>query len=60
VVIHELALRYIATAARTGSSLLNGTAFPNTIPYLFDEPAVRHAAASLTALTLSAQSQPGH
>jgi broad specificity phosphatase PhoE len=59
VVIHELALRYIA-AARTGSSPLNGTAFPNAVPYLFDEPAVRHAAASLTALTLSAQSQPGH
>ena len=60
VVIHELALRYITAAARTGSSPLKGTAFPNAVPYLFDEPAVRHAAASLTALTWSARSQSGH
>jgi broad specificity phosphatase PhoE len=56
VVIHELALRYITAAARTGSSPWNRTAFPNAVPYLFDEPAVRHAAGSLTALTVSAQS----
>ena len=60
VVIHELALRYITAAARTGSSPLKGTAFPNAVPYLFDELAVRHAAASLTALTWSARSQSGH
>jgi broad specificity phosphatase PhoE len=59
VVIHELALRYIAAAAADPSPF-NGTPFPNAVPYLFDEPAVRRAAASLTALTLPAQSQPGH
>jgi broad specificity phosphatase PhoE len=59
VVIHELALRYIAAAAADPSSF-NGMPFPNAVPYLFDEPAVRRAAASLTALTLPAQSQPGH
>ena len=29
VVIHEIALRYIAAAAATGHSPLNDTAFPN-------------------------------
>jgi broad specificity phosphatase PhoE len=55
VVIHEIALRYIAAAAATGSSDLNDTVFPNAAPYLFDEPAVRRAAASLVALTLTAK-----
>jgi broad specificity phosphatase PhoE len=55
VVIHEIALRYIAAAAATGPSDLNDTAFPNAAPYLFDEPAVRRAAASLAALTLTAK-----
>ena len=55
VVIHEIALRYIAAAAATGPSELNDTAFPNAAPYLFDEPAVRRAAASLAALTLTAK-----
>jgi broad specificity phosphatase PhoE len=50
VVIHDLALRYIAAAA-TSSSPSNGTAFPNAVPYLFDQPAARRAAASLAALT---------
>jgi broad specificity phosphatase PhoE len=59
VVIHELALRYIAATAADRSPF-KGTPFPNAVPYLFDEPAVRRAAASLTALTLAAQSQPGH
>jgi broad specificity phosphatase PhoE len=54
VVIHEIALRYIAAAA-TGPAPLNDTAVPNAAPYLFDEPAVRRAAASLTALTPTAQ-----
>jgi broad specificity phosphatase PhoE len=57
VVIHDLALRYIAAAAATSSSPSNGTAFPNAVPYLFDQPAARRAAASLAALTSSAQSQ---
>jgi broad specificity phosphatase PhoE len=53
VVIHDLALRYIAAAA-TSSSPSNGTAFLNAVPYLFDEPAARRAAASLAASTPSA------
>jgi len=56
VVIHDLALRYIVAAA-TSSLPSNGTAFPNAVPYLFDQPAARRAAASLAALTSSAQSQ---
>jgi broad specificity phosphatase PhoE len=55
VVIHEIALRYIAAAAATGPSPLNGTAFPNAAPYLFDEPAIRRAVVSLAALTLTAK-----
>jgi len=51
VVMHDLALRYITAAAATSSSPLNGTAFPNAVPYLFDEPAARRAATSLAALT---------
>jgi broad specificity phosphatase PhoE len=54
VVIHEIALRNIAAAAATGSSPFNDSAFPNAAPYLFDEPAVRRAAASLEALTAPA------
>jgi broad specificity phosphatase PhoE len=64
VVIHEIALRYIAAAAATGPSELNDTVFPNAAPYLFDEPAVRSAAASLAALTLTTKpattADPGH
>ena len=61
VVIHEIALRYIAAAAATGPSDLNDTALPNAAPYLFDEPAVRRAMASLAALTLTArQTGQGH
>jgi hypothetical protein len=60
VVIHDLALRYIAAAAATSSSPSNGTAYPNAVPYLFDQPAARRAAASLPALTSSAQSQSDH
>ena len=54
VVIHELALRYIAAAA-ADLSPFNGTPFPNAVPYLFDEPAVRRAATSLAAPTLTAK-----
>jgi phosphohistidine phosphatase SixA len=57
VVIHDLALRYIAAAAATSPSPSNGTAFPNAVPYLFDQPAARRAAASLPVLTSSAQSE---
>jgi broad specificity phosphatase PhoE len=64
VVIHEIALRYIAAAAAAGPSDLDDTAFPNAAPYLFDEPAVRRAAASLAALTLTAKpvttAKPSH
>jgi broad specificity phosphatase PhoE len=59
VVIHELALRYIATAAADPLPF-NGTPFPNAVPYLFDEPAARRAATNLAALTSSAQSLSGH
>jgi broad specificity phosphatase PhoE len=59
VVIHELALRYIAVAAADPSPV-NGPPFPNAVPYLFDEPAARRAATNLAALTLSAQPQSGH
>lgn len=52
VVIHEIALRYIAAAA---PSPLTDTAFPHAAPYLFDEAAVRRAAASLAALRLTAK-----
>jgi broad specificity phosphatase PhoE len=55
VVIHEIALRYIAAAAASGPSDLTDTAFPNAAPYLFDEPAVLRAAASLAAPTLTAK-----
>jgi broad specificity phosphatase PhoE len=59
VVVHELAVRYITAVAATGSPPLNGTAVPNAVPYLFDEPAVRRAAAGLGALTWPAQPTPG-
>ena len=55
VVIHEIALRYIAAGAATGPSRFNDTAVPNAAPYLFDEPAVRHATDSLAAPTLTAK-----
>jgi broad specificity phosphatase PhoE len=58
VVIHEIALRYIAAAAATGPSPLTGTAVPNAAPYLFDEAAVRRAAAGLAALTVTARPAP--
>jgi broad specificity phosphatase PhoE len=54
VVVHELALRYLTTAAQTGSSPVTDTAVRNAVPYLFDERAARRAAARLDALTLSA------
>jgi len=59
VIVHELALRYITAAGAGGSSPTPGTAIPNSVPYLFDQHAVRRAAASLDALALSARLQPG-
>jgi hypothetical protein len=59
VIMHELALRYITAAGAGGSPPAPGTAIPNSVPYLFDQHAVRRAAASLDALALSAQLQPG-
>jgi len=47
VVTHELALRHIAAAAAPGSLPGPGTDFPNAVPYLFDEHAIRRAAAGL-------------
>ncbi len=58
-VIHELGLRYIVPAAADASHWPD-MAFANAIPFLFDEYAVRRAAASLDAMALSAQLQPGH
>jgi Histidine phosphatase superfamily (branch 1) len=56
VVIHELALRYIAMTAATGSSPFDGMPLPNAVPYLFAEPTIRRAATNLAALISSAQS----
>ncbi len=47
VVTHELALRHVAGAAAPGRPPGPGTDFPNAVPYLFDEHAVRRAAAGL-------------
>lgn len=47
VVTHELALRHIAVAAAGGPEPWLDTDFANAVPYLFDESAVRRAAASL-------------
>jgi probable phosphoglycerate mutase len=55
VVIHEIALRYITAAAATGPAPRGEGVVPNAAPYLFDEPAVRRAATSLAALTLTAK-----
>jgi broad specificity phosphatase PhoE len=62
IVLHELALRYITTAAATGSPPPPGTAPKNAVPYLFDRRAVRRAADSLDALILSVSdlSEPRH
>jgi broad specificity phosphatase PhoE len=52
VVVHEIALRSIAAAAATVPLDRNDIAIPNAAPYLFDEPAIRRAAASLASLLL--------
>ena len=59
VVLHELALRHIATAAAAKAPGFADAAFANAVPYLFDEPAVRRAELSLDT-AVPAQSQSGH
>jgi broad specificity phosphatase PhoE len=59
VVIHEIALRYIAAAAATSPSPLNDTTVPNAAPYLFDEPAVRRAEASLAVRSIPQETARG-
>ena len=55
VVCHEIPIRYALNAA-AGSRDLDGPAhaIPNATPYLFDEPALRRAAAHIDQL-LSAE-----
>jgi broad specificity phosphatase PhoE len=60
IIVHELALRYIAAAATNGAPPEPGAAFPNTVLYLFDQRAAQRAAASLDALALSEKPQTGH
>lgn len=47
VVTHDLALHHIAAAAAPSRPPGPGADFPNAVPYLFDEHAVRRAAAGL-------------
>jgi hypothetical protein len=47
LVVHEFALRQIAEAATTPSSLSSIVAIANGLRYLFDERAIERAAASL-------------
>jgi hypothetical protein len=46
---HEYALRHTAAAAAPDSWLWPDAGFANAVPYLFDDDAVRRAAASLAA-----------
>jgi broad specificity phosphatase PhoE len=59
IVLHELALRHIATPAAPGTAPLPGTEFANAVPYLFGERAVRRAADALQSLTLPVGPEPG-
>ena len=59
VVLHELGLRQIAMAAALRLSRFPGTEFPNAVPYLFDERAVRRAADALETRTTFAGPGPG-
>ncbi len=58
VVTHELALRHIARAANPGSPPSGDAALGNAVPYLFDNDALRHAAAILAAPERYAQPVP--
>jgi broad specificity phosphatase PhoE len=58
IVGHELALRYIATAAAgPARARSSDVAVAHAVPFLFDEKAVRRAVACLDALTLQAPDQ---
>jgi broad specificity phosphatase PhoE len=59
VVLHELALRHIVTAAAPSLFRLPGTEFANAVPYLFDERAVRRAADALEARATPAGPEAG-
>ena len=50
IVAHELALRYIATAAANASPAAAQSSIANAVPYLFDENALRRATDCLDAL----------
>jgi broad specificity phosphatase PhoE len=58
-VVHELALRRIAQAVAHEPSSLAVADFANATPYLFDEPALRRAAAALEALAEPAAPRAG-
>jgi broad specificity phosphatase PhoE len=47
LVVHELALRQIAAAATTSSSLSAQPSFANALPYLFDQRAIERAIVGL-------------
>jgi broad specificity phosphatase PhoE len=50
VVLHEIGLRHIVTAAAPDPAALAGTSFANAVPYLLDERAAERAAAGLDTL----------
>jgi broad specificity phosphatase PhoE len=61
IVAHELALRYIATAAAESASPGRlGSGIANAVPYLFDERALRRAAECLDALAQPAPLELQH
>lgn len=59
VMLHELALRHIVTAAAPSLPRLPGTEFANAVPYLFDEHAIQRAADALEARTTSVGPEAG-
>jgi broad specificity phosphatase PhoE len=60
IVAHELALRYIATAAAGPSPRKLESGIASAVPYLFDERGVRRAAECLDALAQPAPLEPQH
>ncbi len=58
VILHEFALRHIALAGTDGSGL-PAEAVGNAIPFLFDQHAVGRVAATLDAMAMSSQPEPG-
>lgn len=59
LVVHEFALRHIAAAATTSSSVSSRSPFANALPYLFDERAIERAAVGLEASAESDLAEPG-